>query len=437
MSSPNPASILDVFCYFFFKRSSIALKEFISNMSWSLLGGIVAAGILLVTNILAGRILGAEEYGKYSIIFTVAQICIVLFLFGMDLSVARSLAIYTEKNDRKNYISTAFITVLLTIFISLFVVSFFSKQVGHLFHIEKKLFLFAIFFGAILAIRQFLDSAIRGVSRFRLQALLRILESFGVLGFFCLSVFFFKERSFLAYVSSIIFGGSFLCVAYIFSLKNFFFTWSNETFRALLNYGKIAFLATLFGIVFGSLDKIAIAHYLSLSDLGVYSAYYTASFLVVTQIGALFDNVFFPMVARYKDNLTPIIQKVDYFSLTLFLPFFISMCGIVYVLLCLFGKGFPIIWAYIFGFSFIATLKCILIVNTSLITAHSKASLKLGLIYGNSINVVFIFIFLIFIQMFELSLLSMVYFLITYTGVFIVLNKWILYKVGFYRKHYA
>jgi O-antigen/teichoic acid export membrane protein len=80
----------------------------------------------------------------------------------------------------------------------------------------------------------------------------------------------------------------------VFSLKNFFFTWSNETFRALLNYGKIVFLATLFGIVFGSLDKMAIAHYLSLSDLGVYSAYYTASFLVVTQIGALFDNVFFP-----------------------------------------------------------------------------------------------------------------------------------------------
>jgi O-antigen/teichoic acid export membrane protein len=80
-------------------------------------------------NIIAGRLLGPEEYGKYSLVFLISQIFLIPMIFGMDMAISRVIskeAFQNVENIRKNissafwfvfFISMLSLVLLLTIFL--------------------------------------------------------------------------------------------------------------------------------------------------------------------------------------------------------------------------------------------------------------------------------------------------------------------------------
>ena len=68
------------------------MRKFLGNLSWSFFGGIIAAGIMFAVNILAGRWLGPEEYGKYHIVLALGQVFVIPMLMGMNTSAAYHIA---------------------------------------------------------------------------------------------------------------------------------------------------------------------------------------------------------------------------------------------------------------------------------------------------------------------------------------------------------
>lgn len=424
---------IDLFCRKIFRHGLTEnIREFIGHLSWSFFGGVFASGVLLMTNILAGRWLGVAEYGKYNAVFSLAQILLVFFLVGMDLSVVRNL-VQIKREGKDHAISASLGTVVGWIIICGLIFFFIGPSISRFFQVDPVLLSSAFLLGCILAVRQLTDSIIRGLHWFKKQAFLRILEAIFILLSFLILAFTLGKTTFISYTSSLEIGGLFLISFYLFFIQRYLRPFLIKDITLLFEYGKIVFLAGLFGIIFSSLDKLAIAKYLDFNQLGIYGAYYTASFILVSQVGALFDNVFFPTVTRLKDNLAPLISKIDRLTLLLFVPFLIGMSVIITFLLLLFGPQYPLQWGYVFGFSLLAALKMILIINTSIITAYSSVSLKLGVVYGNLINLLFIALFLAYISYFQLSITVMLIFLVIYTAIFIMLNKWILYRVGFYR----
>ncbi len=434
MSLEKAYGWIDIFCQKMFGHGITSnIREFIGQLSWSFFGGIFSSVILLLTNVLAGRWLGAVEYGKYSAVFALAQILIVFSLIGMDLSIVRKLAngsTITKSTDISASLGAVIIWIL-----GCGGMFFLTKgYIETFFHVDVVFLSSAFTLGFLLSFRQLADSIIRGLHLFRIQAISRIIESVFIFCSFFFLVFYLQRTGFSTYLYALELGGAFLILIYLFFIRQYLTPFVFSDVSSLFVYGKMVFVAGLFGIIFGSLDKIAIAKYLDFSQLGIYSAYYTASFLLISQLGSLIDNVFFPTIARLKDNLDSIINKVDYLSLILFFPLLIGMSGIISIVLSLFGNQYPLKWQYVIGFSLLATLKMILIINTSLITVFSTTSLKLGVIYGNAINILFVVLFFLYITFFHLSISVMVILLIIYTALFIILNKWILYRVGFYRK---
>ena len=86
------------------------MRKFLGNLSWSFFGGIIAAGATFTVNIVAGRLLGPEEYGKYSLVFLISQIFLIPMIFGMDTAIARTISKEVSQDVesiRKN-ISSAF-----------------------------------------------------------------------------------------------------------------------------------------------------------------------------------------------------------------------------------------------------------------------------------------------------------------------------------------
>ena len=99
---------------FFGHSMSDTMREFLGNLSWSFFGGVVAMGFLFLIDVMAGRILGPKEYGKYALMIAMANVFIIPMLFGLNIGVNHYVAKVDNIKIRKRYIGSAiFIFIVL------------------------------------------------------------------------------------------------------------------------------------------------------------------------------------------------------------------------------------------------------------------------------------------------------------------------------------
>ena len=70
-----------------------------------------------------------------------------------------------------------------------------------------------------------------------------------------------------------------------------------------------------------------ISRYLTIGDVGIYAAYYTASINVAGLFWGMFNMVYFPTISGYK-NKGPVFQKINRI-----IPYLICL-GIPFVFIC-------------------------------------------------------------------------------------------------------
>lgn len=409
-----------------------AMREFFRHISWSFFGGITASAILLTVNILAGRWLGPEQFGKYNTVWALAQIITVFIIFGMDTSNMRAATENTDNNLKKKSISTTFYFILFSscVFSAiyyLFITIFKSKI-----HIDISILYFSLLVGLVLSLRQLSDSFLRTLLRFKFQSFVKIIEALIVFATFLVFVKIFNTYDYSIYIISLAFGGLFAIIGYLFSVRKYFHKFDFNTLKQRFSYAKIMFAASVLGIIFGSLDKLVIAKYMNFHDLGVYSAYYTASFALAAQFMVFFDNVFFPTVAKYKSDMQTILKKIDRLCLILIVPVYLAMSSVIYLVMSLFGKDYNINLILILCFGFLAVLKMILSINSSLVAIYSNESLKKSIYFGNTINILFVVLFIIALPFITVSIQFMVLVLIAYHVLIILMLKYVCYSLNLY-----
>ena len=427
-------SFLESISFFIFGHGlTSTMKEFIGNLSWSFLGGIITSAILLVVNILAGRLLGPEEYGKYNIVWAIAQIIMVFVIFGMDASNMRTMSKDTGNNTKKRSISTVFYFIIFSSSVFSIIYYLVVLNFKSVINIDQNILLMSLLLGIVLAFRQLLDSFLRALSKFKRQSFIKIVEAVIIFVTFAVLLKKIGNYDYSSYIIALVCGGIFAIGSYLFVIRKYFTMFDFKILEKRFSYAKIMFIASILGIIFGSLDKIVIAKYMSFHDLGIYSAYYTASFALAAQFMVFFDNVFFPTVARYKSDIKTILKKVDRLSLVLILPLYIAMCGVIYFIMLLFGKDYNINLFFILSFGFLAVLKMLLSVNSSLVTVHSNESLKKAIYLGNSINIIFIIIFVLILPHITISIQFMILALIFYHILLLVVVRYIFYSLKFHK----
>lgn len=87
------------------------LKAFI----YSFIGAVASKGLILLSGMLLARILGEEDYGKYSLINSTIQTFVTFASMGIGASLVRYVAIYrnADKNECGKYIGTFLLIILL------------------------------------------------------------------------------------------------------------------------------------------------------------------------------------------------------------------------------------------------------------------------------------------------------------------------------------
>lgn len=372
------------------------MRKFLEHLSWSFFGGIIAAGMLFILNVLAGRWLGPEEYGKYNLIIVISQFFLIPMLFGMDTTIVRKISMSSEINEKKKFISSAIFFVMLAIAITSIVVFLNRELLAKMFSMKIDLVIFSLIFTVSLTLKMIYDGIIKGFHFFKFQAIIRIIEGMTiVLGFFGLRLIF---TNYLQLTLAFVFSYLIVSIVYIFYLRKTFGFPDLQSIKKLLAYSKFVFIGSVISFIVLYGDRFVINKYFGIKELGIYSAYYTATILVVSQFILIVTNVFFAMIAKVREK-NMVMRKIDKISLAGLGPITFLTFSIGFVVLKFFGSEYKINFLILFLFGFVAALQFFVSLYANMVNAHSEKTYFWGLIFFSLrafLYLIYIFILIIF-----------------------------------------
>lgn len=369
------------------------MKVFLGNLSWSFFTGISVMPLMMVIATLAGRFMGPVEYGKYSLLLVINQFVVIFIFFGLDTTSVKYIAKAKSFKDKGEVISATsnFIFLMLALLTALALFAY-----PFLLRFSKDYSLFVIltaYYTLMVSIKIMFDLFIRGMENFKRQAQGKILEIVTVIITFVLVFFVLKKNNFTSFIFVLSAGAIAISLFYFLNLSKYFGKSKKKFLMKQLSEGKLFFIATLLGTLFLSTDRVVVAKYLGIRTLGIYSAYYLASYTVVSQITQLFTNVFFPTTARLKDK--SFAKKIDKLLLIGLLPLFLLIGAVIMAMLLIFGKEYPINFIYVAGFALFSSLYFFLALYNTVILDISRDKYKKYLLTINCVNFVTIAVYVI------------------------------------------
>jgi O-antigen/teichoic acid export membrane protein len=367
-----------VYQRFFGVEMSAVAKIFLGSLSWSFFGGIVGAVIIFIVSILAGRHLGPEEYGKYSLIIAMASIFILPMLAGIDTALVHFLSKYTEK--RKEYISSGLWVAGLLLFGFSCILFVFTSRLAAFFSTEKALFQIALVFAVILATRNIFDAIARGYQDFKYQSIVRVLEALVVLFVFSI-VYLSGQSTYLTIAVATLSGYVISIFVYVWRYRLLIGIQKKYT-RSLLSYGKFVFLGFIFTVTMSSLDKVFINKYIGAIELGLYNAYYTVSTLLIGQVIILLINVVFPFLSATNDHEGKLLKKFNKIAIFAFIPMVVGCMCIARIGISFFGSSYYVDWFLLALFSCYSILLMYFSILWAFIASRSQEGFRFTAFQG-------------------------------------------------------
>ena len=174
----------------------------------------------------------------------------------------------------------------------------------------------------------------------------------------------------------------------------------------LARYGGISLVhaVTPFGFIY--LDKLVLKSALGDSQLGLYTAYQTGSFLIVAQLMAIVTNVLFPM-ASSTENKSTLVRRIRKAQRRGVLPLTLLLFGTVSAALAAFGGEYPYNWKIALLAAAWSSILCCNGILTVVAVTHSERSYLATAILQGVRSIVFIIYLLVLVDNSRLSLTTM------------------------------
>lgn len=372
------------------------MRLFLVHLSWSLFSGIIALSITVIVMTLAGRLMGPTEYGRLNLLLIFNQFLVLAVFLGLDITTVKFIARAKNDNDIRKSISSSFYYVVSFLLFLVIVAAIFGSKISDLSGLSKQFIFVLVFYTIVVSIKAIFDVSIRGLGKFKIQALAKLIEVSTVLLFFIVVFLFLGIRNYAAYALIISFGALIISSFYFMVIKKYLFGFSFKILAKQINDGKYYMLSALLATVFLSSDRIIIAKFIDIKTLGIYSAYYAASFSLAASLSQLFVNVFFPMSAKSEDK--SFFRKIDRLFLVGILPFYILACFLIYIALMVFGKDYPLRFDYLSLFAVVSVLYFFQSLYNTIILDSPQRIYRVYLLYSYAINLLTIAYYLVIIR---------------------------------------
>ncbi len=403
------------------------MRKFLGNLSWSFFGGVFASIAMLFVNVFGGRLMGPEQYGFYGLVLAISQIIMLPALFGMDTTGLHFLSKVQTREERAAHLTTMAVFVFFSSSVT-FLLFFVAYSIfGHEFYPNLLLLAIAFAYTALAIFKSIVDIFFRGLSLFRDQFFSRMIEVALTVALFIIVVIILKKDSYTYYTFVLLTGYSGFILYGLVHFKGYFSKFRFQILKNQLSYAWIVVLGSLLGTAFNAMDKFIIAKYLSVQELGIYMAYFTASTNLIAQATQIFVNVYFPTISRISDS--SFIGKLDRIFLIGSIPIFLFLCLIIYLIMILFGGRYGQDATYVVSFGFLALLQIVLTIYSSTIMALSKELYKKYVIIFNIINVFHLIGYFILISLGKVSIIALVWMFVVNVSVAILFQRWLIGKV--------
>jgi len=344
------------FLYFkiFKNKMSDVMKNFLLNLSFMSVGMSLSAFLIFGVFLIAARIFGTAEYGKFQIIYTISQILIIPMLFGLNTSAVKYLATKSIKNEKNIIKSNLILLFILSTAMSITLIFLSKNIISSIFGVDIDLINKTLIFALFSATFFFIKSIIQGLKMMRFLAKIEFLFSIVISIVFLILVLFGFSDFKVIYFSFLSGYGVFILFAIFKSIKIsdlYFFKKINwKVSKKIISYAKYAMLGSVSGTLLGNIDKIVIKEFSDFANVGIYSIYLIASTMIFAQLANIFNTVFF-VHASASTNKKTIAFKLNKIIWILFVVSVLLACMILYVVLLIAGDEYPINIVYLLSFA--------------------------------------------------------------------------------------
>jgi O-antigen/teichoic acid export membrane protein len=354
----------------FNQEMSPAEGDFVHSLFWVGAGTFIATALLAVFSIVGGRLLGPEEYGKFTLIQSIAMFLYIPMLMGFDTAMLKYNAEKSELARQKSIISTAYIIIAGFAVISVAIILLFAQPLARVFAATPELFRFSIYFAVLYAFFILAQTTLRSVNRMRAFALSQPMYA-GIL-LIAFALFLLPGRltfGAMVYSSLIAFAVTAFIIYFLYNRQYFGFSFDTAWARTLSRFAFATIIAVIAAAFHGNIGKIIIAHYMTVADVGIYGAYFTATMSIASVLWGVFNMVFFPTASRYEDK-RPLLHRINRLVPLIIVLGIPLIMGVGYLILLFYGKEYPfnILWLALFATS--AILFVIRVFYASLLTSE-------------------------------------------------------------------
>ena len=295
-----------------------------------------AAGLILLP-ILTGS-LSKDDFGAYSLIMVVTSMASAVFYFGMASALPRSYFDYETPDDQRSVFTTAFIIMLAGAFLQSCFAYYFAGNISHFLvgsSDRADAIVAALIGGALGFINTFFFSYLRLLRKSISSVVFSVISLVGSIG---MTLYFLAlpADKLIAPFKAIIFtqGSIVFIFALIYGKSVFSLQIKSIEIPKLLHFGVASIVASFGAMLMEWLDRFMIQHYMTLADVGTYSAAFRVAMLINVILILPFSQIWSPMMMEYRNKVNIKDLFTHVFSL------FLILGGIVVIVSSLFAQEF-------------------------------------------------------------------------------------------------
>jgi O-antigen/teichoic acid export membrane protein len=310
------------------------LKTFFSDLKFYFFIKASASLFFLLSLKLYTNALNTNEYGVYSILLFIINLCVVFSSSWLSASAIRLFPEY--KNNQIDLYNTVITTLGITLLVTVpFIVLLFfiiDKYICHLTFRIAFLAIIQIVLNASFLVFLSIFSAQRQLSKLTIYSFIQVLSAF-CLSLFFLKIFHWKIEGIMlgsiisyAILASILFKNQYLA--------SYQFYFNKSIYSQIISYGSPLLIFNILAILLISSDQLVLKYYGYGSELGAYAANYTLIDKSLTVITSLITVTYTPILFNLWENegkaaTYRFFKKIIsiYFPMALFL---ISFFGLSY-----------------------------------------------------------------------------------------------------------
>jgi O-antigen/teichoic acid export membrane protein len=315
-------------------------KKFFKNISYITSGTFIAVIISTIFNILIANLFGPLNYGILTLVQSVASFLQIPMILGITTATMRYNSIENKYSTNISILSTSLLLVTTFTIISTFFYFLFSKELSNFFSINIELFYFSIILAIFITIFSIFSSFLLSLNKIKKYSALLITCNSVMLVMIVLFIYF-NMISFVPIIISFYIGYGLASIfIYIFFLRKYLqLIFSKKWAKVIIKYSNYSMIGAISFVIYNNIDKIFIAKYMNLIDLGIYKAYYTTSIGLIGLLTGVFTIIF--LTASKNDDKSHIFMKINKSIPYLIIILLPAMIIVQFIILKLYGSNYP------------------------------------------------------------------------------------------------